>query len=90
MVKDGVYGGRVVIDGNSYLSVINYGNRPTFDIEEKQIEAHVLDFNGDLYGQEVTVYFDYFLREIVKFNTKEELIDRLKQDVDKVRAGQND
>lgn len=85
-VKDGVYGGRVEIEGVSYLSVINYGNRPTFDIEEKQIEAHVLDFNGDLYGKEITVYFDSYLRDIIKFSSSEELTAQIKKDVLKVKG----
>ncbi len=86
VVKDGVYGGRVVIDGNMYLSVINYGNRPTFDIEEKQIEAHVLDFHGDLYDKEITVYFDTYLRDIVKFNSSEELTKQIQKDVKKIKG----
>ncbi len=89
-VKEGVYGGRVFIDGKCYLSVINYGNRPTFDIEEKQIEAHVIDFNGDLYGKEITVYFDRYLRDIVKFNSSEELTKQIQKDVEKVKGEKND
>ncbi|MBQ8197212.1 MAG: riboflavin biosynthesis protein RibF [Clostridia bacterium] len=88
--KKGVYAGHVYVDGKKHTAVINYGARPTFNLATSLIEGHILDYSGDLYGAELTIYFDYFLRDIIKFNSKEDLIERLKQDVDKVREKKND
>ena len=84
-LKNAVYGGRVIIDGQSYKAVINYGNRPTFNVEEKVIEAHAIGFNKEVYGKVIEIYFDKYIREIQKFSSKEELIYRLKSDVESVK-----
>lgn len=72
-VKEGVYAGHVFVDGVCYGAVINFGSRPTFGGTETLLEAHIADFNGDLYGQNLTVYFDDYIREIRKFFSEEEL-----------------
>jgi riboflavin kinase/FMN adenylyltransferase len=82
---EGVYKGHVYIDDKKYDALINYGRRPTFDMYERLIEAHILSFSGNLYDREVTVYFDKFLRKIYKFSSKEELIDRLNKDLEQVK-----
>ncbi|MCQ2387221.1 MAG: riboflavin biosynthesis protein RibF [Clostridia bacterium] len=84
-LKDGVYGGKVQFKGKIYKAIINYGNRPTFDNCDRVIEAHLLDFNGNLYGKKITVFFDEFLREIEKFESIEKLEKQLKTDEEKVR-----
>ncbi len=77
----GVYKGRTVIDGAEYKAIINYGARPTYGLNEILVEAHIVDFSGDLYGKELTLYFDDFLREIKKFNSENELKAQLKEDL---------
>ena len=89
-LKDGVYAGRVELDGKTYKTVINYGARPTFDLEEKLLETHVIDFNGQLYGKEITLLFDDFLREIKKFGSEEQLKKQLEMDVATVKGENND
>ncbi len=86
----GVYKGRVIIDGVEYDAIINYGARPTYELNNKLIEAHVIDFNGDLYGKEMTLYFDAFMREIKKFCSEEELKNQLKADLSSVKEGRYD
>ena len=49
-LKDGVYAGEVELLDKVYKAVINYGARPTFDLNEKLLEAHIIDFSGSLYG----------------------------------------
>ena len=46
-----------------------------------------MDFSGDLYGKEITVFMDAFIREIVRFYSEEELARRIKQDEQEVREG---
>ena len=84
-LKNGVYHGAILISGEWKRAVINYGARPTFDLNDKLIEAHVIDFNGDLYGENLTVRFDGFLREIQKFVSVEQLKNQLEKDVEKVK-----
>ncbi len=77
---DGVYKGRINIDGKEYKAIINYGARPTFSLTEKLIEAHIIDFSGDLYDREITLEFDYFMRGVKKFDNLEQLKEQLEQD----------
>ena len=79
-IKNGVYYGYVILD-KKYKAVINVGDRPTFNIKEKLIEAHILSFNGDLYGKKITIYFKQFLREIKKFGNISELKAQIEKDV---------
>ena len=52
-IKDGVYSGIVKVYGKAYKSIINYGARPTFDLDKKLVEAHLIGFDGDLYGKKI-------------------------------------
>ncbi len=85
-LKNAVYKGYVYCDGKKYIAIINYGARPTFNLEEKLIEAHLLDFDKDLYGKEITLYFTDYMREIKKFSGKEQLIEQLRKDELKARG----
>ena len=82
--KNGVYMGYVTIDEKKYKAMINVGKHPTISKLEKNIvEAHILDFNENIYEKEVKVEFVDYLRDEKKFSTVEELIDQLKVDKDK-------
>lgn len=80
-LKNAVYSGYICWKGKEYKAIINYGARPTFDLKEKLIEAHIIDFNQDLYGKEITLYFSDYIREIQKFSSSSELVSQLKKDV---------
>lgn len=86
-IKRGVYASRVFLEGNYWPAVTNIGFRPTFgdDLLSPRIEAHLLDFSGDLYDQEVELFFVERLRDERKFSGREDLITQIKQDVDKTR-----
>lgn len=76
MPKYGVYKSRVVLGVREYLGLTNVGIRPTFEEENPQvsIETHLVDAKvDDLYGEEVIVTFEKFLREEKKFDSIEEL-----------------
>lgn len=86
---DGVYAGWVTpADGVKRMAAINIGKRPTFvdNADESVIEAHLLDFDGDLYGQEVTVEFVRRLRSEQRFDGVDALIAQLGTDVETTRA----
>ncbi len=78
--KDGVYAIEALVNGSLYKAMLNIGNRPTVDGSKKTVEAHLFDFQGDLYDKQITVYLKAFLREERKFSGLEELKDQLKLD----------
>ncbi len=87
---DGVYAGFVKLaDGSTSDAAINIGKRPTFhtNASESLVEAHLIDFEGDLYGQQISVCFNKFLRSERRFNSLDELKAQLAEDVARV-AGQ--
>ncbi|MCA9252357.1 MAG: bifunctional riboflavin kinase/FAD synthetase [Phycisphaerae bacterium] len=82
---DGVYAGRVAIDGTEKKCAISIGSTPTFDGHVQQVEAHVLDFDGDLYGQHLKLEFIEHVREQTKFSSIDALVNQIKTDVEFVR-----
>ena len=86
---DGVYAGRFIDeDSRSWMCAVNLGRRPTFveHSEHSLLEAHLLDFEGDLYGRRVRVTFEKFLRSERKFDGLESLRSQLVADVAAVRS----
>ena len=84
---DGVYAGLLTVDGRRMPAAISIGNNPTFDgVPEKQVEAHVLDEELDLYGKVVELEFVDFVRGMEKFATLDELIDQMARDVAGIRS----
>ena len=63
----GVYACRCLVDGKSYPAVTNVGTRPTVNGVGVTVEPWILDFEGDLYGREITLEFYRFLRPEMKF-----------------------
>jgi len=85
---DGVYAGWFEIgDGVARPCAINLGRRPTFyeHANSSLLEAHLLDFDGDLYGERVRVRFTHFLRSERKFDGVDALIAQLAHDIDHAR-----
>jgi 3,4-dihydroxy 2-butanone 4-phosphate synthase/GTP cyclohydrolase II len=84
MAGDGVWAGRCVLaDGRTVAAAVSIGRRPTFygRAGVRLLEAHLLDFSGDLYDQNVTVRLDHWIRGQTSFSSKEELIEALAGDV---------
>ncbi|MCM0041435.1 MAG: bifunctional riboflavin kinase/FAD synthetase [Algoriphagus sp.] len=82
--RDGVYAVRAEVNSIQYKAILNIGNRPTVEGEKKTIEAHLIDFEGDLYGKELHIYFQEFLREEKKFESLQALKNQLV--IDRERA----
>lgn len=74
---NGVYSGYVIIKNKKYKSMTNIGVRPTFSGETRSIEIHILDFSGDLYGQNLEFTFLKKIRDERKFSGIDELKERL-------------
>ncbi len=69
----GVYRSAVIIDGKVYSAVTNIGKCPTFEGDEIRLEAHIIGFEGDLYGRELKVFLLGFLRDERHFNGLDQL-----------------
>ncbi len=85
---DGIYAGEYrSTDGTWRPAAISLGRRPTFYAQAKQslLEAHILDFDGDLYDQSAAVRFIEWLRGEVRFESVEALVEQMGEDVAETR-----
>lgn len=80
----GVYKTVTEVNGISYKSLTNVGGQPTFDIDKPTIETLLLDFDGDLYGKDITINFVRRIRCIRKFSDASAL--RKQIEIDKSEA----
>jgi riboflavin kinase / FMN adenylyltransferase len=80
--RDGVYAVKVEVETKIFNGMLNIGTRPTFNdgAINKSIEVHIIDFNGNLYHQDIKLYFHKRIRDEFKFNSIEELVSQLHKD----------
>ena len=77
----GVYSARVRLDdGSEHDAVANVGIRPMFDPPQELLEAHIFDFDGDLYGRTIEVALHHYLRPEAKFDHVDALIAQMRGD----------
>ncbi|MGI8626978.1 MAG: riboflavin kinase, partial [Geodermatophilaceae bacterium] len=82
---DGVYAGWLMRDGKPLPAAISVGTNPTFSGVLRRVEAFVLDFSDDLYGEHVAVEFVTRLRGMERFDKVEDLISAMDGDVARTR-----
>jgi riboflavin kinase/FMN adenylyltransferase len=84
----GVYTADTVAQGRTFRSVLNIGTRPTLQSSDPSlhVEVHLLDFNGDLYGQELEVIFRKKVRDEQKFASVGELKAQITRDIESSRS----
>ncbi len=83
----GVYAAWALVDGDPAAAVVNIGLRPTFDgAGGLTVEAHLLDFDADLYGKTLALDFVSHLREERKFDGVQALIEQIHHDIDRARS----
>jgi len=87
LVARGVYRGLVTVDGGRHAAVVNVGVRPTFGETTLAVEAHLLDFAGDLYGRRVRLDFVARLRDEMRFPSIEDLKAQVARDIAAARSG---
>jgi riboflavin kinase / FMN adenylyltransferase len=83
---DGVYAGYLVRGSEQLPAAISIGTNPTFEGRERRVEAYVLDFDGDLYGEQVALEVVARLRDTLRFDTVDELLAQMARDVKATRA----
>lgn len=85
--KEGVYAAVVTHKGRRHVAAVNIGRRPTVESHGPVlVEAHLLDFDDDLYGQHLELEFHSRLRSEQRFNGVDELVAQLAKDVEAVRV----
>jgi riboflavin kinase/FMN adenylyltransferase len=82
---NGIYAAWARLDGEKVAAAVNVGTRPTFGGTELLIEAHLLDFDRDLYGAILTLEFVDRLRPEVEFDSAQDLVEAITDDVASVR-----
>ena len=84
--KFGVYACRIITEMGEFSAVTNVGTRPTVAGNGITVEPWILDFDGNLYGQEITLEFHRFLRPETKFDGLEALKTQINRDADTTRS----
>jgi riboflavin kinase/FMN adenylyltransferase len=85
-LRHGIYAVRVRrADGSDYDGVASFGRRPTFDNGDPLLEVHLVDFSGDLYGEQVTVTFFDWIRPELRFDSVDGLVAEMNKDRDAAR-----
>ncbi len=82
--KDGVYAAVARHDGRDYAALVSIGTNPTFDGTRRTVEAWLRDFHGTIYGHELTLRELRFVREQQRFDSVDELLDRMRSDLQAV------
>ena len=82
---DAIYATWAVVDGNRLPSATSIGIRPTLGLTERVVEVHIMDYSGDLYGQEISVEFVSKLRDQETFADLETLVAQIGRDVEEAR-----
>ena len=72
-------------DGKHRSAMMNIGTRPTFEGKQQTLEVNIFDFEGDIYGQKVTITFVARLREERRFDSPEALVAQLNEDKEQVK-----
>jgi riboflavin kinase / FMN adenylyltransferase len=82
---DGVYACRFVHRGRELAAAVSVGTNPTFSGRERRVEAFVLDLDEDFYGERVALDFIERLRDMMRFDTPEQLVSQMDDDVVRTR-----
>jgi riboflavin kinase/FMN adenylyltransferase len=80
-----VYAAWLVRAGERLPAAVSIGTNPTFSGLQRRVEAYVLDFDGDLYGERVTLEFVTWLREMRAYSGVEPLVRQIHEDVARTR-----
>ncbi|MCY4018573.1 MAG: bifunctional riboflavin kinase/FAD synthetase [Chloroflexi bacterium] len=83
---NGVYAGLARLGQETRMAATNIGMRPTFGGDKLSIEAHLLDFDRDIYGASIELSFEARLRPERKFNGLDELLTQIKLDIEQAKA----
>ena len=78
--KNGAYIVDVFVEEEKLAGMLSIGTNPTVNGTERTVEVYILDFDKDIYDQEITVHFRDYLHDEIKFESLEKLVERLDED----------
>lgn len=84
--QNGIYAGWAHLGDERFMAMTNVGISPTFNNKDITVEAYLLDFDRDIYGEILTISFEKYLRPEAKFDSLEGLIAQISTDVEQGRA----
>jgi riboflavin kinase / FMN adenylyltransferase len=84
--RDGIYAAIAEANGYAHPAAVSIGFNPTFGGQMHSVEAHILDFDADLYDRAITLRFVKRLRGEIKFSGEESLSQQMKQDISDIRG----
>lgn len=87
---DGVYQATTRVNSQTYQVALSIGTRPTFGDSPRLVEAHLIDYNGDLYGSQLTLRIERYLRPQITFKSMTDLIAKIHEDIRIIRGGQSE
>ncbi len=80
--QKGVYNVQVEVDGKTYKGALNIGTNPTTDSDDKlKIEVHIIDFNKEIYDNDIKISFLNKIRDEQKFHSIQEMINQIQKDI---------
>lgn len=87
LVDDGVYAAYASVGGKTYKAAVSVGVSPVFkDKTISNVEAHLIDFDEDIYGKTIEIELVKFLRPMIKFASLEELVRVVNKNIEQARA----
>jgi len=82
----GVYVVIAELEGKKHQGVINIGYNPTFGNNQLSIEVHLFDFHEDIYDKHIEIFFIDRLRDEMKFESAEKLVEQIRKDIERART----
>ena len=79
-IDTGVYAVKIIVDNQSYRGMLYVGTRPTLNLHEKTIEIHILEFDKNIYNEQILFEILHKIRDEIHFETVDKLIEQLHQD----------
>lgn len=87
LLKHGVYFGKIIIEDKEYKTMVNVGINPTINYDQElKVEAHILDFDLDVYYKYVKLVLETYYREEIRFEKLEELKYQLETDLNNLKS----
>lgn len=77
----GIYGGFVLLGGEKRMCIVYIGHKPTFGEQPLQMEVHIPDFDGDLYGNMLNVFLTEYIRPDRRFDSEASLVKQIRDDL---------
>jgi riboflavin kinase/FMN adenylyltransferase len=84
-IPEGIYAGKVSINGKLYFAASFVGSAKTFQKTDIKLESYIFDYSGNLYGKWITVRLYKKMRENKKFDTADALVEQMKADVEEIK-----